>query len=329
MSATPAVSVALCTHNGERFIDEQLASILLQTVLPDEVVVSDDASMDATVQRVRAAFAAHPDGPSLVLLQNAQPLGVTRNFEQAIAACSGAIIVLSDQDDVWSPRRVEAALEAFADPAVLLVHSDATLIDGTGAELPDTLFDAYAVTDAVRAQLASPRAFELLLHRNLVTGATMSVRRELAVGARPFPPSWVHDEWLAVAAAARGRIVPLPERLVRYRQHGGNEIGAVRVTLRAKLSRLTAPGAARNRRLLERAGDLADRAGSLGVTEPDRLVALAEKVEHERVRSGLSVHRALRVLPVLRELRTGRYHRFGGGLQDVARDLIQPLMPSS
>jgi len=324
----PEVSVALCTHNGERFIDEQLVSIFAQTVLPAEVVVSDDASTDATVARVRSAFAAHPGAPRLTLLQNAVALGVTRNFEQAIAACSGEIVVLSDQDDIWHANRVELTVAAFADPAVLLVHGDATLVDAAGERLADSLFESYAVDAPTRFELASARGFELLLHRNLVTGATAAIRREVAEGARPYPESWVHDEWLAVAAAARGRIAPLPESLIDYRQHGGNEIGAVRVNFRAKLSRLTAPGYVRNRRLLERAEALAERAGSLGVVEADRIAAVADKVQHERVRSGLSVHRALRIVPVLRELRTGRYGRYGGGLQDVARDLIQPLKPA-
>ncbi|MEP6477935.1 MAG: glycosyltransferase, partial [Rhodoglobus sp.] len=88
----PGISVALCTRNGERFLAQQLESILGQTRAVDEVVVSDDASTDGTVALVRAAFAEHVHAPSLTILENPVALGVTRNFEQAIAACSYDII---------------------------------------------------------------------------------------------------------------------------------------------------------------------------------------------------------------------------------------------
>lgn len=322
-----AVSVALCTHNGERFLGEQLDSIFRQTMAVDEVIVSDDASRDGTVALVRAAFAEHPDAPSLTLLENAEPLGVTRNFEQAIAACSHGLVVLSDQDDRWAADRIEKTVAAF-EAGVLLVHGDARLIDAAGAPLPSSLFDAYGVDDRMRELEASGGAFDIFLKRNLVTGATAAFRRELAVAAAPFPDGWVHDEWLAIVAASTGRIVPLADRLIEYRQHGGNEIGAVSLTLRGRIARLTAPGAERNRRLLKRAVVLAERYPEFA-SDPERTVAVQEKVVHERVRSGLSVHRLARIRPVLREWRTGRYHRFGGGLQDVVRDLIQPLRPAS
>lgn len=322
-----AVSVALCTHNGERFIVEQLDSIFRQTVPVDQVVVSDDASRDGTVALVRAAFAANPDAPALTLLENSAALGVTRNFEQAIAACSYDIIVLSDQDDVWAPDRVAKTLAAFGHD-VVLVHGDARLIDAEGRVLPASLFGSYAVDAAALDDIASGRALDQFLRRNLVTGATAAIRRELFAVASPFPDHWVHDEWLAVVAAATGRIVPLTDALIDYRQHGGNEIGAVTLGLRGRFARLVAPGRERNRRLLARATVLAERYHGFGNdTRAGR--AVLEKVAHEQVRSGLSIHRLARFRPVLREWRTGRYDQFGGGLQDVLRDLIQPLRPDS
>ena len=329
MDVRLTVSVALCTHNGARFIREQLESIFAQTVLPDEIVISDDASTDGTLDLVARAFANRPAGPALIVLENNPALGVTKNFERAILACTSEIILLSDQDDRWTPNRAERTLAAFDhDPEVMLVHSDATLIDAKGDALPGSLFHAYAVDAATRAQLASDSAFELFMRRNLITGAATAVRRTLATAAAPFPASWVHDEWLAIVAALTGRIVPIDEKLIEYRQHGSNEIGAVELTLASKLARLTAPGFERNRRLLGRATDLAARLRELGApATPERLASADEKVEHERVRSRLSPHRLARIAPVIREWSTGRYARFGGGMQDVARDLVQPLRP--
>ena len=141
-----SVSVAICTHNGEQFIEEQLRSVLAQTRVPTQIVVSDDASTDRTVEVVRTVIAANeqinPDSStSFSLIINAVPLGVAANFEQAINACTGKFVALCDQDDVWLPRRVEAALDAFdRHPSLLLVHSDARLIDEGGAELAPSLF---------------------------------------------------------------------------------------------------------------------------------------------------------------------------------------------
>lgn len=322
------VSVALCTYNGQRFIEAQIDSILSQSVLPDELVVSDDASKDNTLALIRARVDAFGDGaPRLTILENRSALGVTANFEKAILATSGDLIILSDQDDVWAPDRVELTVRAFADPDVMLVHGDAHLIDANGDRLPSSLFDSYGVDAETRELLASRRAFELLLRRNLITGATAAIRRSVAEQAAPFPASWVHDEWLAIVAAATGSIVPLENELIGYRQHGNNEIGAVQLTLRSKIRKLTEPGSDRNRRILERAVALAERYPELASSTPDRLALVELKRQHEVVRSGLRRSRFSRIGPVLREARTGRYSQFGGGLQDIVRDLVQPLNP--
>lgn len=327
LDAGERVSVALCTHNGALFIAEQVSSILAQSVLPAEIVLSDDASTDDTVAIVESLLSEHPE-VRLLVLRNPVALGVTANFAQAIAACRGEIVMLSDQDDVWVPTRVERTLEAFGSgDSVSLVHSDARLVDANLNDLGITLYETYRVDSAARAAISAGHGFEIFLRRNLVTGATAAIRSELAELAMPFPASWVHDEWLAVVAAATGRIVPLEDKLVDYRQHGGNEIGAVKVGLAAKLRRLTAPGAERNRRLLQRAIDLAERYPSLPGATTDRIRAVQGQVEHERARSALSVHRLARIAPVVREARTRRYSQFGGGLQDIVRDLVQPLRP--
>jgi hypothetical protein len=328
-----SVSVALCTHNGEKFIGAQLDSIFAQTVAPVELVVSDDASTDSTLDIVVERHGAHvAAGGSVALriLRNAEPLGVTGNFEQAILACSSEFIALSDQDDVWRSDRLERSLESFERSAeVLLVHSDARLVDAAGAVVHPSLLDALEVSAEARRAIVAGGAFDLLMRRNLMTGATMCVRRSLAQLAAPFAPGWVHDEWLAIIASVVGRIDLVQEPLIDYRQHGGNEIGAADLSLRVKLGRLVEPGVDRNRRLLQRARSLAERLPLIRAVGPACVDAAARKLQHEEVRSVLPVSRLRRIGPVMREWRTGRYSEFGGGLNDVARDLIQPLKPAS
>jgi glycosyltransferase involved in cell wall biosynthesis len=326
-----SISVALCTHNGAAFLREQLASILAQTLLPDEIVISDDASTDSTLEIIESEVAsfrsANGDAaPNVTVLRNETPLGVSANFERAILACSSELVALCDQDDVWEPGRLARALTLFGGrPELLLIHGDAILIDGNGAELGETLFEALEVDAKLRAQVHSGGAFELLLHRNIVTGATAVVRRELAALAAPFPAAWLHDEWLAIIAAATGAIDLTSERLVRYRQHGDNQLGARKLSVVGKLGRMFEPGYERNLRLVRRATALAERVPLIDGVSSRRIEATHRKLLHERVRSELNPSRLRRVVPVLRELRTGRYGEFGRGAADAVRDLLQPL----
>ena len=328
---TPTVSVALCTFNGERFVAEQVASILAQRRVPDEIVLSDDASSDSTVTIVEEAvarFSAEHLGQKVVLrvFRNPVALGVVRNFEQAVTAATGDFIVLCDQDDRWAPDRIARALTAFAEqPDRLLIHADANLIDSDGNPLGETLFRALGMTARERELIASGRALPALLGRNLVTGATTMFRSGLLEPALPFPSSWVHDEWLAVIAAATGRMDFLSDRLIDYRQHDGNAIGASRIGLSGRLDRLREPREKRNRALVERATDLVDRLVALGPAVSAANLGLAQaKLAHESARLALPPARFRRIGPLLRELSRGGYTHYGRGLQDALRDLVQP-----
>jgi len=317
------VSVALCTYNGARFLPEQLRSIAAQTLLPAELVVSDDGSTDDTVQIVEA-FAERALLP-VRLVRNSPALGTTKNFEAALAQTTGSILVLSDQDDSWHENRIERAVAVLdADPHNQLVFSDARLVDGDGAPLGYGLLDSLSARDAERSALVDGRSFEVLLRRNLVTGATAMFRRELFDVARPFPEEWVHDEWLAMLAAVIGRAVLLPEELVDYRLHGGNQIGTVEPTLAYKMRRMLQPGRQRNQDIAAATRTLAHRLETMPGAEAS-LEQVRGKLGIERFRADLPSARWRRVLPVLRRAATGEYERFTSqGRLDVVRDLVQP-----
>lgn len=331
MVLRPAVSVALCTRNGEKFIVEQLRSILEQSEPPREVVVSDDASTDGTLARIQETYedyrARHATSVDLKIIRNHEPLGVAKNFEQSILACTFDLIALSDQDDVWAVDRLRRASDLFESrPDLLLLHSDARLIDEAGAVIPGALFEALEISAAAIRSIHAGEAFEQLMRRNLVTGATVLLRRELATLAVPFPDAWVHDEWLAMVASAIGRMDVLEETLIDYRQHGANQIGVRKLSLTEKYRRMVEPGMLRNSRLLARATELEKRFAGMGASvSQGRIEAVRQKLAHEVVRSKLSPWRVARIIPILRELRTGRYTDFGRGVSDAGRDLIQPL----
>lgn len=324
-----SVSVALCTRNGARFVERQLQSILAQTVPVSQIVVSDDASTDDTLAIVDRVL----DGPQrsgtieVAVLSNAEALGVAGNFEQAILACSSELVALSDQDDEWHKERIERMLAAFdRDPETTLLHSNARLVDERGAVIGPDLLRSLDVTAWERRSITEGDALAVFLRRNLVTGATTIFRRSLADTALPVPPGWVHDEWLGIVAAANGRVTLLDEQLTDYRQHGANEIGAARLTMRSRFDRIREQGRERNARLLTRAESLARRFGEgRPSTSEAAIEAARQKLAHERIRSALPSSRLARVGRVARESRAGGYRRFGRGWIDVVRDLVQPL----
>jgi len=310
---------------------EQLDSIFRQTVLPSELVISDDASSDATLSIIAdavAALAATPgrDPLEVRVLTNSEALGLVPNFQVAVSACSGELIALCDQDDVWADDRIERAVAIFArDPELLLLHSDAHLIDSSGAKMGVTLFESLGITSAIVTRVHDGDAFDVLMRRNIVTGATTIFRRSLAKVAFPVPAGWLHDEWLALVAAAVGRVDLSEDRLVEYRQHGGNLVGARRLSLAQSFGRMVEPGSQRNARLLVRATSLAERLPAIPGVQGEKIVAVRQKLIHEEVRSRLSAHRLARVFPVVREFATGRYTKFGRGGSDAVRDILQPL----
>ena len=324
------VSVALGTHNGAAYLGAQLESILAQSHPVDEIVLSDDASSDGTVQLAERLLEGHrmtdAATPALIVLRNPTPLGVTANFEQALLEASGDLIALSDQDDVWRSDRVARAVQEFtARPSVELVASEARLVDGAGAPLGRSLLETLGVGASLRERLASDAAFDELLKRNVLTGATMMVRRELVTRAAPFPRSWVHDEWLAVVAAVGGGLAVVDEPLVDYRQHDANQIGVTRLGVGGRFGRLRMPRTERNARVLARASALSERLPPIATRDPMVAERVLDKLAHERLRSSLPSRRIARFGPVVREWRTGRYVRYGLGAQDVVRDLVQPV----
>lgn len=326
MSSPTRVSVALCTYNGAGFVEEQLRSILRQTIPPAQIVVADDGSVDDTLAIVERVL-AEPGAPEHVILRAGPERGVSANFERAIARTTGDLVALADQDDVWDETKVERMLDVFdGDPDVLLAFSDAELIDAQGADTGGGLFEQLEVAPAALDRIAGGHAFEELLRRNIVTGATVVFRRKLFDDAAPFPQYWVHDEWLAILAAALGGVAPVRTRLIGYRQHGANQIGVTAPTLRRKVTRVLQPRGDRNTQLWQRAELLRDRLDRIGARASRADRQLVEgKLRHERARALLPGNRLRRVVPVIREARTGSYSRFASqGAADIVRDLLQP-----
>lgn len=209
----------MATYQGKPNIGPQLHSILEQLSADDEVIVVDDSSTDGTYEELCAM-----DNPQLSVLRNTQNVGVLRAFEKALSHSSGEIIFLSDQDDLWLPKKVETVLDAFAcDPKLMLVASDAILIDHNGVKIADSF---YAKRGQFRAGLWS----NLLVGK--FHGCTMAFRSTLLRQALPFPRDTRvhHDTWIGcMNAVLGGKTKYIPEPLVAYRRHSTNVTGRVRL----------------------------------------------------------------------------------------------------
>jgi glycosyltransferase involved in cell wall biosynthesis len=312
------------------YIAPQVESILSQTHPPLELVVGDDDSSDDTVAIIESvyarALALNAALPTRLKIVRRQPaLGLVANFTATLAACAGELIALSDQDDVWMPGKLSALTAAFAsDPQLLLAHSDARLVDQRGKPLNVGLLDALEANANERSRLSAGEALPILLRRNLVTGATVMLRRPLLDSAGPVPSEWLHDEWLAAIASILGHVQLIPEPLIDYRQHGSNQIGARKPTMADRFQRLSEPRTERARRMVDRAVLWADHARALEVA-PAVQSQLDSKVAHELWRSRLPEARLWRFFPILGCFLSGRYGRYSRGAIDALRDAVQPV----
>jgi glycosyltransferase involved in cell wall biosynthesis len=218
------ISIAMCTYNGERYIQEQLDSFVDQSRKPDELVVCDDCSTDATLEILRA-FAARVPFP-VRIVENETNLGSTRNFAKAIALCSGDLIALSDQDDVWRSRKLALQAEILdGDRTIGGVFSDGELIGEQSEPTGQSLWSSMGYTSAMQAHVEQDRTFEVLKKQYFVTGATLMFRSEMRRHFQEIPLIWIHDAWITWKLAIHSRLVGVASPLVGYRVHANNQVG--------------------------------------------------------------------------------------------------------
>jgi glycosyltransferase involved in cell wall biosynthesis len=219
-----SVSVVLATHNGERFLEEQLGSILDQSLLPYELVITDDASTDRTREIVRS-FAARSPVP-VVCIWNQPGLGFRENFLNACNKATGEWIAFCDQDDVWMPDKLEACSSFFSLPTVLMIAHQASLIGESGAPLG--LFRQGITRTRIRQPLAYDPwntfyGFSQIFRRSILKCVQSEGRFVDFIDPRH---QIAHDRWVGFLAQTLGSTAEVARPLVRYRQHSHNLFGA-------------------------------------------------------------------------------------------------------
>lgn len=220
-------AVLLAAWNGERYLEEQIESILHQTGQDFELYIHDDGSDDGTQDILRDYSARYP---GIVHILEYEPQGgAAANFFSLLQRVEAEYYFFSDQDDVWLPEKMEHSLkllcgleEKNGQNTPALVFSDLRVVD---AHL-GTIDDSY-----LHFSGRDPRGVDLvsLLRRNVAAGCTIAVNRACVQAALHIPDIrqvFMHDWWLMLTAAACGEIAFLEEATVLYRQHGANAVGA-------------------------------------------------------------------------------------------------------
>lgn len=215
------VSVAMCTYNGEKYLEEQLNSILNQTISLHELVACDDASDDDTVAILEEYEASYPD--IVTIHENPENLGVNQNFEKCLRRCSGDAIAISDQDDVWRLEKLEREVKALQQTGASLVFHDSTIVSESLEPL-DSLWSRQGYTPGLARDRF--RAVRELVHRNFVQGASILLDADFVDLALPIPGECQYDYFLAVVAAVNGTLYDINEELLLYRQHPRQDIGS-------------------------------------------------------------------------------------------------------
>jgi hypothetical protein len=321
------LSVALATHDGRRWLPELLDGLAAQTRLPDELVVCDDASTDGTPAVLDDFAATAPFDVRRVDHDHRQ--GPVRAFETALAAVAGDQVALCDQDDRWDPQKLAVLEAVLAAPGTALAFCDARMVDESGADTGGRLWAELGFRRRQRDSLASGPPGPILRHA-VSSGCTLLVRRRVVERALPFPAAldlvaepMLHDRWLSLVASTTGAVVAVPSTLVDYRVHDAQAVGArwagVREQLGPQSRRTAADVAARAEARLRQLDALEAR------VEPTS-VAVGQQLEdlrcHLEVRAGLG-SRPRRVLPVLGEVLSGGYRRFGAGPASALLDLVR------
>jgi len=201
------ISVCMATYNGEKYIKEQIDSILIQLSDDDELIISDDNSTDNTIKILEKII-----DPRVKLFFNKEK-GYTSNFENSLRQVTGEIIFLSDQDDIWLPDKVKMCLEVLE--TYDFVISDCKIINDTNEIISDSYFQLRNVKKSCLGNLIK---FGFL-------GCCMAFRVDVLKKALPFPLDrklCTHDNWLFLVGAFLFKHKVLNDKLIYYRRHDGN-----------------------------------------------------------------------------------------------------------
>jgi glycosyltransferase involved in cell wall biosynthesis len=319
------ISVALCTYNGAKYLPEQLQSYLAQTRLPDELVVCDDGSTDATFS-ILENFRDTSSFP-VIIARNEKQLGVIKNFEKAFSLCSGDVICPSDQDDVWMPEKLSLIEKAFTgSDRIGAVYANASIVDEDLSPTGMYTWRQKNFTKDVIKDFQEGRGFERLLNNCDIFGSSMAFRSQYRGYAMPLPEGlcWMHDTWMAAIIASVAEIAMIETPLIKYRQHAAQSSHGFDLKKKTPFRGIKETIERKNPLLhasytLE---TLRDRLLTRKILSPARKEIIDAAIGHLTLRAEMPAGRFARISIVVKELRAGNYRLYSNGYKSAARDLL-------
>jgi glycosyltransferase involved in cell wall biosynthesis len=295
-----------------------LESIAAQTLLPFELVIADDGSKDSTVDLIedfarRSPFPVH-------FCRNERNLGSTKNFEQVISLCSGELIALSDQDDIWHTNKLSRLADAFvSNTEIGGVFSDARLVDSESKLIGKTLWQIFDFNRGLRKRWSQGQASRILIRRDVITGATFAFRSDLRNLILPISARWVHDGWIAWIVSLSSMLTFVEEPLIDYRVHSTQQEGVPGLTVTEALART----------LRHRAADQAMVAAAFEDLRHHLACELKDRAVFDDLDAKISLCSARAKLPDGRVKRFLRavllvpdYMRYSRGLREAIKDVL-------
>lgn len=216
------IDILMATYNGEKYLEEQINSILSQTYDNFNLIISDDASTDNT-PKILEEYATK-DKRIKIFKQN-KNLGVISNFEFLLNQVENDLFMLADQDDIWEENKIEKSLEKIKDENADLVYSDLKVVD---ENLKET-FNSYWKLKGFDKKIFKYNNFASLYLNNYITGCTIICKSKWIKEILPLPKTSkyvIHDYWISLIISMSGKIAYINEALIKYRQHKQNSVGA-------------------------------------------------------------------------------------------------------
>lgn len=217
------IDILMATYNGEQYLREQIESILCQTYSEFRLIISDDCSTDNTRKIIKEY---EKKDTRIVSYFQEKNLGYIKNFEFLLTKVENDIYMLSDQDDYWLPEKIEHTYDFLKENNADLVFTDLTVVDKDQAIINKSFNDLMKLTPKINKTVNNK---EFVYLYNCVTGCTLMAKKQFLDKILPIPSNskhLLHDHWIALVTSINGKIAYLPERLINYRQHGNNQIGA-------------------------------------------------------------------------------------------------------
>lgn len=313
------ISVALCTFNGERFLEPQLRSLAEQTRRPDEIVVQDDQSTDGTAGVVER-FATR-SGIDVRFEQNAERRGIHGNFAAAFARCTGDVILPCDQDDFWRPTKLEKTVAPIErDEHVTFAIAESEIGDAGLQPTGVTVFDKQAFGRSLRNLVAAGDGLRAFLRHNVAPGHAIAFRATVLKALLPMPTTCVYDQWLALIACGLGRSALVRERLSIYRTHASQSVGGREHSLLDRAAGQSKLKLDHLQRQLDTHELLLERLSAAGAAE-ESIRLVRSKVRFLRTRLAMREGRLRRYGLTAKLALRGDYWRMGRGLLTLGRDL--------